>query len=630
MAVKLLLFQIILAVMVIKPGVSREHLFLETESFQQKGGWVVDQQSFDVIYSSYLMAHGLGKPVEDASTNVNFPGRGKYHVWVRTKDWAPFPTGPGAFQVLIGGKPLSKIFGADGSDEWKWYYGGVVDVPKREAIEIRLKDLSGFNGRCDAIYFTTDKKFTPPDAPEALLEFRRKMLQLNDEPLDKGFFDFVVVGGGVAGTCAAIVAARKGLKVALIQNRPVLGGNNSSEVRVGLSGLIHQQPYPMLGNIVDEIGSVGHWTLWEARQNPDAPRSRRILEEIEINPEKKIHNAGPATNYGDDKKLSIVLAEPNISVFLNTHISQALVVGARIESVLGRDIETGQEYLFRGTWFADCTGDGTLGYLAGADYRIGRESRSETGESLAQETADDFTMGTSNLWYTEDISAPSTFPETPWAIQFSDEYHIDADRADWEWETGFGNFNTITEAEKIRDHNLRAIFGNWSYLKNNKPEKYANHELKWVAYIGGKRESRRLLGDHILNQMDLQSGIPHPDGTVTGTWTIDLHYPNKNNSKYFLGQEFLASTTHTRVQPYTIPYRCLYSRNINNLFMAGRNISTTHVAFGSTRVMRTCGMMGEVVGYAAAVCHQQQCDPADVYSNYLDQLLSQIKGSEEN
>src|SRR5690606_3051211 len=195
----------------------------------------------------------------------------------------------------------------------------------------------------------------------------------------------------------------------------------------------------------------------------------------------------------------------------------------------------------------------------------------------------------------------------------------------WQWETGFGNFNTITEAEQIRDHNLRAVYGNWSYLKNHKPEKYAKRELAWVAYIGGKRESRRLMGDHILTQMDIQEGKMYPDATVTATWTIDLHFPDKKNSLYLPDEEFFAGTKLIRVAPYTIPYRSLYSRNINNLFMAGRNISTTHVAFGSTRVMRTCGMMGEVVGMAASIAKKYQSSPRSVYEKYLSEFMRMIK-----
>ncbi len=574
---------------------AQDHVFLETESFTDKGGWVIDQQSFVVMGSSYLMAHGMGRPVKDATTTVQFPKKGKYRVWVRTKDWAPFPKGPGKFQVVLNGKPINQIFGESGSDVWKWYPGGEIEV-QNEQMSVALHDLTGFNGRCDAILFTNSPTFIPPDKLDAMTSFRKQQLKLDDAPAEAPHFDLVVVGGGIAGTCAAISASRMGLKVALIQDRPVLGGNNSSEIRVHLRGDVDKNHYPKLGRIVREMdnGDPGNG-------HPDGQE------------------------YGDARKTAIVKGERNISLFLNTHVYKVEKSGDKIVAVVGRDIATNKETRFTGTFFSDCTGDGTIGDLAGAEFRMGRESKAETGESLAADKADNFTLGTSNLWASLERDTVSSFPETPWAIQFSDEYHIDEARADWQWETGFGNFNTITDAEKIRDHNLRAIYGNWSYLKKNKPAKYAKRELAWVAYIGGKRESRRLMGDHVLTQMDIQEGKQYPDGTVTATWTIDLHFPDERNKKYFEGQEFFAGTKHIKVAPYTIPYRCLYSKNISNLFMAGRNISTTHVAFGSTRVMRTCGMMGEVVGFAAYLTKKYNTSPRGVYQQYLPELMAIIK-----
>lgn len=579
---------------------AQDRVLVEAESFDNTGGWVIDQQSFDVIYSSYLMAHGMGKKVADATTTVAFKNQGKYHLWVRTKDWAPFPKGPGRFKLLVNDVPLANEFGSSGSDEWEWYYGGEIEV-KKQSLNLKVQDLTGFNGRFDAIYFSTSKEDTPPNQHDKLLAFRKELLGLTGTAKTEGHFDLVVVGGGIAGTAAAISAARMGLKVALIQNRPVLGGNNSSEIRVHLMGRVDQNHYPKLGRIVRELdnGDPGNGN-WDGGR------------------------------YGDARKMAVVQAEPNIKLFMNTHVYQVEMEKNKISAVLGRNIQTNEEIRFTGTYFSDCTGDGTLGFLAGADFRMGRESQAETGESLASEVSDDFTLGTSNLWASLEKENLSDFPSTPWAIQFSDEYHIDDEKADWQWETGFGNFNTITEAEKIRDHNLRAIFGNWSYLKNQKKEKYSNHELAWVAYIGGKRESRRLLGDHILTQMDIQEGIMYPDGTVTATWTIDLHFPDAKNSLYFPGEEFFAGTEHIRVQPYTIPYRCLYSRNIDNLFMAGRNISTTHVAFGSTRVMRTCGMMGEAVGYAAYVSKKNSSTPRGVYENHLQEFMTLIQSPLSN
>ncbi len=168
---------------------------------------------------------------------------------------------------------------------------------------------------------------------------------------------------------------------------------------------------------------------------------------------------------------------------------------------------------------------------------------------------------------------------------------------------------------------MRAVYGNWSYLKNHQHEKYDQWELDWVAYIAGKRESRRLMGDVVLQQQDLQERTEFPDACVTTTWGIDLHYADSLNARYYPGDEFYSWYRHPAIEPYEIPYRCLYSRNIENLFMAGRCISVTHVALGTIRVMRTGGMMGEVVGMAASICKEHEVNPRDVYEKHLDELL---------
>ena len=597
-------------------------VLIEAESFADRGGWVVDQQAMDVMGSPYLLAHGLGTPVADAVTTVEVPAEGVYRVWVRTRDWvAPWkaPGAPGRFQLLVEGEPLDTAFGTEGAD-WHWQDGGTVRLPAGR-VRLALRDLTGFNGRCDAIVLTTDMDLPPPNADPAMAEFRRKRLGLPETPDDAGQFDLVVVGGGMAGCCAAVSAARLGCRVALIQNRPVLGGNNSSEVRVGLSGLIHQPPYPRLGDLVDELGPIGHWNLWEARRDPDSPRSQRILAAIKQHPEKTQHNAGPASNYEDAKKLAVVQAEPNLRLFLNTHVFRAETHAGRITAVVARDILTSRELRFQGSLFADCTGDGNLGFLAGADFRTGREARSETGESLAPEHADQLVMGTSVQWYAVGEPQASTFPECPWAVQFDEDTCHRLTRGDWDWETGM-NRDHVAEIEWIRDYALRVTFGNWSYVKNHSDvqAKFARQRLAWVAYIGGKRESRRLLGDVILREQDVRQQHPYPDACVTTTWPIDLHYPHPENSVFFPGEEFRSIARSARIDPSPIPFRCLYSRNIENLMMAGRNISVTHVALGTIRVQRTTGMMGEVLGMAASLCRQHGTTPRGVYQQHLEAL----------
>lgn len=604
-----------------------ETLLVEAESFHSPGGWVRDTQSIDQMGSPYLLAHGLGVPVADATTTVAIPAPGRYRVLVRTRDWAASwnaSGAPGRFQVLVGGQTLATPFG-DEDAAWHWQDGGWVDLPAGQ-VAMGLHDLTGFEGRCDALVLTTDRDFTPPSDPTALDLWRRRQLAMPDVPPDAGEFDLVVVGGGMAGCCTAVSAARMGVNVALIQNRPVLGGNNSSEVRVGLSGQIHQQPYPRLGALVDAIGPIGYWNLHDAKRDPDSPRSREVLEAVRLDPRRATHNAGPASNYDDAKKLRAVQAEAAISLFLDTHALRVEKEGSRIRAVIGRNTIDGRELRFPGRWFADCTGDGTLGWLAGADARMGRESREETGESLAPEEPDRMTMGTSVQWNTVEEPEPSAFPDCPWAVPFTHQTCQPLTRGDWDWEAGIG-IDQIAEIEQIRDLGLRAVYGNWAFLKNHSLEKerFARLRLAWVAYVGGKRESRRLLGDVILQEQDLLTARPYPDACVTTTWGIDLHYPHPENARQFPGQTFRTIARTTPIQPYPIPFRCLYSRNVPNLFMAGRNISVTHVALGSTRVQRTTGMMGEVVGLAASLCKKHGVDPRGVYAEHLDELKSLLE-----
>jgi hypothetical protein len=259
--------------------------------------------------------------------------------------------------------------------------------------------------------------------------------------------------------------------------------------------------------------------------------------------------------------------------------------------------------------------------MVGAESRYGRESQAETGEPTAPKVADKLVMGTSVMWYSEKSEAPTTFPETPWALKFNDQTIQNAVRGDWDWETG-QNRHQIEEFELIRDHAFRAIYGNWSYQKNHAATKakYENLKLSWVAYVGGKRESRRLLGDVVLQEQDIVTNREFPDAAVTATWSIDLHVPTDKNSEQFPGEEFRSVASFGKKAPYAIPYRCFYSRNIENLFMAGRNISVTHVALGTVRVMRTTGMMGEVVGMAAAVARRNSTTPRGVYEKHLAEL----------
>ena len=584
------------------------HLLIEAEGFTNRGGWVVDPQFMDIMGSPYLLAHGLGRPVADATTEVAFPSAGTYRVWVRTKDWVAQwqATGsPGRFQVLVNGRTLTTTFGTVGAG-WHWQDGGSVVLPAGKA-SLALHDLTGFEGRCDAIVFTRDPGLVPPNADPAMAEFRRKHLGLPSQPEPAGEFDFVVTGGGIAGTCAAVSAARLGLKVALVQDRPVLGGNNSSEVRVWLQGARNDEPWPRIGDVVAEL-----------EQDQRAHYGPSNTKEL----------------YEDGKKLAVVRAEKNITLFLEHRVNAVEVVDSRIRAVIAQSTTSGRCLRIGGRFFADCTGDATVGALAGADFEMQSEGR----------------MGPCNLWNvceckdtnaintgTDVSSAAAPFPNCPWALDLSDKpfpgrgkVKPEPDKlGGWYWESGFDR-DPIEDMETIRDWNFRAMFGAWDALKNV-DKVLPNHTLNWSAYILGKRESRRLMGDVVLNFEDLKNDRQFPDGCAPTGWNNDLHRPDPKYVKGFERDAFISIADHIPFpaskasRPFWIPYRCLYSRNINNLLMAGRNISVTHDALGAVRVMRTCGTMGEIIGMAASLCAKHDTTPRAIHEWRFGELQALMR-----
>ncbi|HET6252215.1 MAG TPA: FAD-dependent oxidoreductase [Tepidisphaeraceae bacterium] len=563
------------------PSPTNGPVLIEAESFKDPGGWVLDTQFVNIMGSPYLMAHGLGVPVKDATSTVTFPSTGVYTVFVRTKDWVAqwkAPGTPGRFQLLVDGKPLATTFGTEGAD-WHWQAGGEVQIDKTNET-LALHDLTGFEGRCDAICFSKDPAFVPPNEPKALAAWRNKTLGLPDKPVEAGPFDLVVIGGGYAGMGAAISGARMGCKVALIQDRPVLGGNGSSEVRVWSQGGTTMGKYPKLGEIVEEFAD-------SAKDSP-----------------------GTAKEFGDEKKEAIVREEPNIELYLNNQAFAVEMKDGKIAAVISHDMRTSAETRFTGKLFADTTGHGTIGALAGADF-----DELEKGH-----------MGMSNMWRWDDEKSPQPFPQVPWALplKMADFPYPNRGKAEWFWEGGF-NRDPIKDLEYIRDWNFRAICGAFNAMKNGDGKaKHANAKLEWIAYIGGNRESRLLRGDLVLTRDDIINKKEFDDGCVPSTWSIDLHEPKEQYAKKFPDDPFISKAVFdSRVDKkngYPIPYRCFYSRNITNLFMAGRDISVDHGALGTVRVMRTCGMEGEVVGKAASICAKDQCLPRDVYYSHLDEL----------
>ncbi len=400
--------------------------------------------------------------------------------------------------------------------------------------------------------------------------------------------DICVVGGGLAGMCAAIAAARHGAKVALMQDRPVLGGNASSEIR-----------------------------MWVCGAHGDNNRETGIIEEIML--ENRYRN--PLRNYSlwDSVLYEKVRFEPNILLLLNCTCTEASMAGERIAAVKGWQLTTETWHSVEADLFADCSGDSILVPLTGADFRLGREARAEFDETIEPEHADRKTMGMSCLIQARETSSPQRFIPPAWANVYPSDADLpyrghDILKTNFWWIELGGEQDSIHDTEAIRDELLKIAFGVWDHIKNRGAHGAENWVLDWVGFLPGKRESRRYVGDYTLTQNDVRAEGRFDDLVAYGGWTMDDHHPG--------GMAWPGEPTifHPAPSPFGIPYRCLYSHNITNLFCAGRNISVTHAAMSATRVMATCATLGQAVGTAAAIATRQGLTPRGVYEYHIDEL----------
>ena len=582
-------------------------ILIEAESFDKLGGWLVDSQFIDQMGSAYLLAHGLGVPVDDAATKF-VADAGDYRLWVRTRDWA---SGAGRFDVIVNGGYVGE-FGV-GDSEWGWIDGGILSL-NSGGNEVRLHDLTGFDARCDALLFVeTERCFIPERNPT--WEWRKTLLGMPEKPVEEKY-DFAVVGGGYAGMCAAVAAARRGVKVVLVQDRPVFGGNASSEVRVGPIGRLGLPPYPRLSDLAFELMVVTGDGGTSSGGLRSKPNDRNIFEWLE--------------------------KEENLTLYVGCRcVSVGREQNGMISRIGIRNVRTGEEHTIIAAFFADCTGEGRLAELAGAIVRISPEPN----EKLLG------WYGSTNFWTTKWTDHETPFPACPWALPITDENcQISPPRSDvkgdfpyvagWNWESGF-NKDAIKDGEWIRDYNFRAAFGMWDYLKNRSPDKqrYANAEMDWLGFVLGKRAARRIEGDYVLTEKDLTDHIVYKDGVVTTSWFLDLHFPHPMNEKFFADGAFrsiayddprclelLGATggKMTPIKPYPIPFRCFYSRNVINLFMAGKDISCTHVAMASVRVENTTAQMGTMVGIAVSLCVKNDWTPRELGREHFDVLAESL------
>ncbi len=397
--------------------------------------------------------------------------------------------------------------------------------------------------------------------------------------------DLCVVGGGLAGMCAAIAAARGGSKVVIMQDRPMFGGNASSEIRMWVCGSD--------GSMNRETGIIEEIQLEALYRNPD-----------------KIYSIWDGLLYGK------IRAEKNITYLLNCSCCDAVTHDGAIQSITGWQTTTQKWHKVEAAYFADCSGDSILAPLTGAEYRVGREACEEFDEKTSQNTADRHTMGMSCLIQCRKSDHKSEFILPAWAKRLTAE-EIKLRKPNmgsvyenfWYLELG-GNRDSIADTEELRDELVSLAYGMFDYIKNSGEVADADYwQLDFLGFLPGKRESRRMVGDYIMTQGDVLAGGHFDDIVAFGGWPLDDHHPD---GFYHYGNPNVWGSTPA---PYGIPYRCLYSKNITNLFFAGRNISLTHAAMSSARVMATCATLGEAVGTAANLAREYNLSPRGVYKN---------------
>lgn len=489
-------------------------------------------------------------------------------------------------------------------------------------MTLALHDLTGFDGRCDAIYIT-NTTICPPEKPdEAARAWRKRLLGLPDHPEEVDSYDVVVVGGGMAGCCAAYAAAKKGSSVALLHNRPFLGGNASAEI--GLT------PEGETGPIVDDL-------------------SQRKED-------------------GDICAIDILTAMPNVTLFLEEQVYHVVTKGGAIIAVDSWNARTSRERRFSGTVFIDCTGRAQLGLLSGAATLSGQEARADFGESLAPLQADEMHHGNTVLFRTEEADQPIDFPEVPWATEVAGDYSDlngqigrvscccgkgpyehrpgpyvgpkkvqPVRRPDGGWDhamnlpkTHFWEYgqwlDPYVKGEAIRDHLMRAIIGTYSNVRRKEPETYANLKLSHLTFVAATGGFRRYLGDYILTEEDFRSHTPFPDAVAVNSGAFCLHYPGNSRYSFRLGRW---NWVERDWKPYAIPFRCLYSADIDNLLAAGKHISVTHIAGSTVKLMANCGQQGIATGTAAALCAKYGLTPRKLGAAHIDELKREIQALRE-
>ena len=577
-----------------------EKIWIDTIDFENYGEWKAETQFVREMGQPYLIANNVpGVPVADATTNFSTTEEGYYRIFVRTKNWK-LPQSPGQFKIIVDDTELHNICGKMPTPSWYWEIAGDVYL-KPGNHSLNLCDKTGWLTRCSSIIITNDFDFTPSPEKTMLLKQRAMIKGINTKPKDMGNWDFVVVGAGPGGIPAAVSAARNGLKTALICDRPCIGGNASLEGTIGLDG----------------AGAKNHGY----HETGIANEIKRIYEHNKITYQEALEQ--------------LVAAEPLITVFTNTSCTDAHTEEQTIKYIETTNTMTLEKFIFKSDMYADCSGDGWLGYYAGADYRIGREAKHEYNEDFAPESPDTLTMSGCNCmthkgknirgFYMENQGEKIEFIAPEWATEIPDGTESERVQKkdfspEW-WLENSNDYDDLWEEEFARDALVCLGIGYFSWLKNKSPQKkeFENYALKGISLHNSKRENRRIIGDYVLNMSDITDGKKFKDVISYHGWGIDVHHPkgifSGTEGPFYLNME-------TPILP--VPYRCLYSKTINNLFMASRCSSVSHLALGSTRVESTIATFGQAVGIAASLCKKYNTSPRGIYKDYIRELQQNL------
>ena len=573
-------------------------LWIDAIDFKTTGGWKYDSQFVHLMGSGYLIAADEpGVPVDDATTTVHIPANDTYRIWVRDRNWLR-PHNPGTFSLLVNGSDSGTVLGQQPSDAWIWEIAGDYTLDAGEC-ELTLRDLTGYFGRCSAILITNDFDFVPSREIDRMHKERAIIKGLDYSIQPAGNYDVIVAGGGPGGVPAALAAARNGAKTLLIQNRPMLGGNGSTEIGITFDGAEVAHPRARAGGIVEEIhrlrdreeNNIGDWT--------------RAMEQL-------------------------AAAEPNLTVLCDSHVTDVQMANtSTIEGVIVLNTKTLLKSSYTAKQFIDCTGDGWVGYYAGAKYRFGREGAYQHNEDIAPEAADTMTMSgcirSGNLPFFFDSDKDIEYFAPDWVPKLPEDEKefgrvIQVPRMYW-WLEAPNTYDDMWDGEQTRDALFLVILGYYHHLKNHWSgrDSFKKKQFRFASVIDGRRESRRLIGDYILTQDDCTSGRVFEDAISYSGWALDVHHP----MGIYSGAEGPLYCARGVPMP-TIPYRCLYSVNIDNLLFAGRNISVTHIALGTTRVQNTIATLGQAAGTAAAMCVARQETPRGIYLRHMKDLQQQL------